>query len=56
MPKEEEDNRILRVWTPFLLRTILIAAMITLVAGLVMTYTFAPDYYVHRYNEVRRGI
>ncbi len=54
MPKEEE-NRILRVWTPFLLRTILIAAMITLVAGLILTYTFAPDYYVDRYNAVAQG-
>jgi uncharacterized membrane protein len=54
MPKEEE-NRILRVWTPFLLRSILIAAMLLLVAGLVLTYTFAPDYYVDRYNAVAQG-
>jgi uncharacterized membrane protein len=54
MPKEEE-NRILRVWTPFLLRTILIAAMVTLVAGLILTYTFAPDYYVDRYHAVEHG-
>jgi len=47
MPKQEED-RILRVWTPILLRSILIASMILLVSGLVLTYTFAPDYYVHR--------
>jgi uncharacterized membrane protein len=55
MPKQEEENRILRVWTPFLLRTILIAAMITLVAGLFLTYTFAPDYYVQRYHEVQQA-
>jgi uncharacterized membrane protein len=54
MPKEEE-NRILRVWTPFLLRTILIAAMVTLIAGLILTYTFAPDYYVDRYRAVVQG-
>lgn len=54
MPKQDED-RILRVWTPFLLRTILIAAMILLVAGLVLTYTYAPDYYVGRYREVEQG-
>src|ERR1700693_6009078 len=54
MPKQDED-RILRVWTPILLRTILIAAMIILVAGLILTYTFAPDYYVQRYHEVRQG-
>ena len=55
MPQQEEENRILRVWTPILLRTILIVAMIALVAGLVMAYTFAPDYYVQRYHEVRQG-
>ncbi len=54
MPKQEED-RILRVWTPFLLRSILIAAMIILAAGLVLTYTFAPDYYVERYRAVQHG-
>jgi uncharacterized membrane protein len=54
MPKQEED-RILREWTPILLRTILIAAMVTLVAGLVLTYTFAPDYYVERYQAVQHG-
>ncbi len=54
MPKQEED-RILREWTPILLRTILIAAMILLVSGLVMTYTFAPDYYVDRYHAVEHG-
>ncbi|MFZ0245944.1 DUF1634 domain-containing protein [Candidatus Binatus sp.] len=54
MPKQEED-RILRVWTPILLRSILIAAMVVLGAGLVMTYTFAPDYYVERYQAVQQG-
>jgi uncharacterized membrane protein len=54
MPKQDED-RILRVWTPFLLRTILITAMFILVAGLILTYTFAPDYYVQRYHEVQQG-
>jgi len=54
MPKQDED-RILRVWTPILLRTILIVAMILLVAGLILTYTIAPDYYVQRYHEVQQG-
>jgi uncharacterized membrane protein len=55
MPKQEEEDRILRVWTPFLLRTILIVAMITLVSGLILTYTYAPDYYVDRYHAVEQG-
>src|SRR5271166_974018 len=54
MPKLEED-RILREWTPILLRTILIAAMILLVAGLILDYTFAPDYYIDRYHAVQQG-
>lgn len=54
MPKAEED-RILRVWTPLLLRTILIAAMIVLVAGMVLAYKFAPEYYVDRYRAVQQG-
>ena len=54
MPKHEED-RILREWTPILLRSILIAAMIVLGAGLVLTYTFAPDYYVERYQAAQHG-
>jgi uncharacterized membrane protein len=54
MPKQEED-RILREWTPILLRSILIAAMVFLVSGLVLDYTFAPGYYVNRYHEVQKG-
>jgi uncharacterized membrane protein len=55
MPKQEEEDRILREWTPILLRSILIAAMILLVTGLILSYTFAPDYYVDRYHEVQQG-
>jgi uncharacterized membrane protein len=29
--------------------------MITLIAGLILTYTITPDYYVDRYHEVRQG-
>ena len=38
-----------------LLRSILIAAMILLVAGLILDYTFAPDYFVERYHAVQQG-
>jgi uncharacterized membrane protein len=50
-----EENRILREWTPILLRSILIAAMIFLIVGLILDYTFAPDYYVQRYQAVQHG-
>ena len=29
--------------------------MVLLVAGLILTYTFAPDYYVDRYHAVQQG-
>src|SRR6266446_542542 len=54
MGKAEED-RILRVWTPLLLRTILIAAVVVLTIGIVLTYTYAPDYYVDRYHALQQG-
>jgi len=46
---------VLREWTPISVRSILIASMITLILGTRLTYTFAPDYYVQRYHEVRQG-
>jgi uncharacterized membrane protein len=49
-----DEDRILRLWTPLLLRTILIAAMITIGAGLVFAAT-APGYYVDRYHAVEQG-
>src|SRR2546423_12555356 len=54
MGKTEED-RILRIWTPLLLRTILLAAVIVLTIGIILTYTYAPDYYVERYHAVQLG-
>lgn len=51
----DDEVRILRVWTPFLLRTILIAATIILIAGIVFMATYAPHYYVQRYQAVRAG-
>src|SRR5690349_6594315 len=54
MPKQEEE-RILRVWTPLILRTILVVSMVVLAAGLVLAYTKAPDYYFDRYRAVQSG-
>ena len=54
MGKTEED-RILRIWTPLLLRTILIGAVVVLMIGIILTYTYAPDYYVDRYHAARQG-
>jgi len=50
-----EEDRILRFWTPILLRTILIVAMILLIIGLILTATTTPGYLVDRYREVQQG-
>ena len=55
MPKTAEEDRILRVWTPILLRSILIAATIVLAIGLFLMATFAPGFYVERYRAVQAG-
>ncbi len=54
-PDKSEEDRILRHWTPVLLRTILAAAMLVLLAGLVLTATHEPGYFVGRYHQVRLG-
>ncbi|HKV54017.1 MAG TPA: DUF1634 domain-containing protein [Candidatus Binataceae bacterium] len=53
--EKEEEERILRFWTPILLRTILVAAMIVLVFGLTLSGTFQPKYFVNRYHEAQLG-
>jgi uncharacterized membrane protein len=55
MGRAEEEDRILRIWTPLLLRTILIAAMIVIGAGLILAATAAPGYYVGRYRAAEQG-
>src|SRR6202011_560249 len=50
-----EEDRILRVWTPILLRTILIVATIVLGIGLFLMATKAPGYYVERFRAVQAG-
>ena len=55
MTRSSEEDHILRVWTPILLRTILIAAMAVLIIGLFLMGTFAPGYYVQRFHAVQAG-
>lgn len=50
-----EEDRILRIWTPVLLRTILITAASILILGLVLITTKAPGYYVQRFRAVQAG-
>ena len=55
MTPNNEEDRILRLWTPVLLRTILITATAVLAIGLFLLATYAPGYYVQRYRAVQAG-
>jgi uncharacterized membrane protein len=50
-----EEDRIMRVWTPILLRTILIASAIVLVFGLFLMATKTPTFYVERFRSIQAG-
>jgi uncharacterized membrane protein len=51
----DEENRILRQWTPIILRSILITAMAFLVVGLTLAATRSPGYYIGRFHLVQSG-
>jgi uncharacterized membrane protein len=55
MANANEEDRILRLWTPILLRTILIVATVVLIGGLFLMATYAPGYYVQRFRAVQAG-
>jgi len=48
----ESEDRILRFWTPILLRTILIVAAVILIFGLVLM-TSKPDFYIDRFHAAQ---
>src|SRR5216684_3998026 len=50
-----EEDRILRLWTPILLRSIVIVAMTALIAGLILAAVRAPGYFADRYRQVQLG-
>jgi len=51
----QDEDRILRVWTPVILRTVLIAAGIVLVIGL-FAMTTTPGEYVEHFRAVQAGM
>lgn len=51
----QDEDRILRRWTPMLLRTILVAAAVILIVGLVVMARQAPGAYVARFKAVQAG-
>ena len=53
LAKTSEEERILRVWTPLILRTILVSATLILIAGLFAMGTQSPGYYVDRFHRIQ---
>jgi uncharacterized membrane protein len=52
---ESEEDRLLRTWTPVILRTILIASALILIAGLLMAALQSPNYFVDQFHSVQGG-
>ncbi len=50
-----EEDRILRTWTPLILRSILMLSSIMMAAGIAQTLAFAPGFYVRRFHAIQRG-
>lgn len=48
-----DEDRILRVWTPVILRTILMTAAAILVVGLVVMTRQTPGYYVDHFHQLQ---
>ena len=48
-----DEERILRVWTPIILRTILVSAIVVLLLGLLSMAWQGPGYYVARFHRLQ---
>jgi len=49
-----DEERILRVWTPIILRTNLVSAIVILLAGLLSMAWQNPGYYVARFHSLQK--
>ncbi|MGH7914327.1 MAG: DUF1634 domain-containing protein [Candidatus Binataceae bacterium] len=49
----DDEERILRVWTPIILRTILLGAIVFLLLGLLSMAWQGPGYYVARFHRLQ---
>jgi len=50
-----EEDRILRTWTPLILRSVLIVSSIVMVGGIARALAFAPGFYVRRFHAIQHG-
>ncbi|MFI5352835.1 MAG: DUF1634 domain-containing protein [Candidatus Binatales bacterium] len=53
---QDEETRLLRVWTPAILRAVLIAAVTVLIIGLLESTFGSPGHFATRFHELQRGI
>ncbi len=52
----DQEERILRLWTPLLLRSILVASVILLATGLVLAITGPSQHYVKTFENAQHGL
>ena len=52
----DQEERILRLWTPLLLRTILVASVVLLVIGLALAVSGPSQHYVKSFENAQRGL
>lgn len=50
-----KEDRILRTWTPIILRAILIVSAIIMVIGIAQAIALAPDFYLRRFHAIQHG-
>ena len=50
-----DEDRILRTWTPIILRSILLLSSIVMAVGIAQSLAFAPGFYVHRFHAIQHG-
>lgn len=51
----EEEDKVLRVWTPLILRASLTLSTLLLIAGMVAMALVSPRSYAARYHQLQRG-
>lgn len=54
-PVDAEEDRILRTWTPMMLRTILILSSVVLMVGIAATVLHSPGFFVARFHAVQKS-
>ena len=48
-----EEDRILRTWTPLILRIILLFSSIVMALGIAQSLVFAPGFFVRRFHAIQ---